>query len=332
MKRFYIFIFLFVCFFKSVAQDIHFSQFYHTPLLINPSLTGFYEEDMRALINYKDQWRSIASPYKTMAFSYDMPVFRNNWDHGYLGVGLAALNDRVGKFNWGLTQINLSLSSIITLNDKNKISGGFQGGIAQRSINSTELRWDRQFDGQNYNAGIFSGETQSFTSHLFGDLSAGISWCFAKIASNMTSNNHFKAIAGISLYHINKPEQKFYSTETIRLYSKLVLHGGAYIGIKNTNVTLIPSLLFLKQGAAQELNLGGIIRYKLKEESKYTGNIKGAAILIGGHYRVNDALIPLFMLEIANFAIGISYDINTSGLFRVSNGQGGMEISLRFVT
>ena len=36
------------------------------------------------------------------------------------------------------------------------------------------------------------------------------------------------------------------------------------------------------------------------------------------------------MLEVANFAVGMSYDINVSSLKVASSGKGGFEISLRY--
>jgi len=90
-------------------------------------------------------------------------------------------------------------------------------------------------------------------------------------------------------------------------------------------------LLFARQDPAQELNIGTMVRYQLKESSKHTGNIKGVAVSFGGYYRAGDAFIPAFMLEVANFALGVSYDVNVSGLTKASNGKGGMEISLRFI-
>ena len=70
MKRIGIIIFLAMAFttYKVVlSQDIHFSQSAsgRTPLIINPALTGIFKGDHRVLINYKDQWRSIDTPYKT---------------------------------------------------------------------------------------------------------------------------------------------------------------------------------------------------------------------------------------------------------------------------
>jgi len=74
------------------------------------------------------------------------------------------------------------------------------------------------------------------------------------------------------------------------------------------------------------------LRYEsLTEESKYTGFIKESAISFGGHIRVGDAFIPSVLLEIANFGLGISYDVNISGLKKVSYGKGGFEISLRYI-
>ena len=54
-----------------LAQDIHFSQFWMSPLIQNPANAGG-EEDIRAILNYRDQWKSIGTPYKTFNASFDM--------------------------------------------------------------------------------------------------------------------------------------------------------------------------------------------------------------------------------------------------------------------
>ena len=46
--------------------------------------------------------------------------------------------------------------------------------------------------------------------------------------------------------------------------------------------------------------------------------------------RVKDAIIPSVMYEMGNYAAGISYDFNSSGLKSVSSGRGGYELVLRF--
>ncbi|MGN6166347.1 MAG: type IX secretion system membrane protein PorP/SprF, partial [Flavisolibacter sp.] len=41
------------------GQDLHFSQFFNSPLTTNPANTGFIPDgDFRLGINYRDQWSS----------------------------------------------------------------------------------------------------------------------------------------------------------------------------------------------------------------------------------------------------------------------------------
>ncbi|HXC03151.1 MAG TPA: hypothetical protein VNZ86_00290, partial [Bacteroidia bacterium] len=85
------------------------------------------------------------------------------------------------------------------------------------------------------------------------------------------------------------------------------------------------------QGPSMELLAGSLIRYKLKQDSKYTGRNKGTALSLGAFYRAGDAVAATMLLEYSNYAIGWSYDINGSSLQSASHFRGGTEITLRFV-
>ena len=90
--------------------------------------------------------------------------------------------------------------------------------------------------------------------------------------------------------------------------------------------------MYFRQGPAQEIFFGGSLMYMLKEESKYTDYVKGAALSLGGYYRNKDAVVITSLLEFGNYALCVSYDINTSDLSTASSGRGGLEISLRFLS
>ena len=78
MKKLKIFIYVFVLTAsQSKAQDPSFSQFFSSPLNINPSLTANINADWRAIANFRDQWISPASPYATGTISYDTKMFQN---------------------------------------------------------------------------------------------------------------------------------------------------------------------------------------------------------------------------------------------------------------
>src|SRR5258708_13859549 len=71
------------------AQDLHFSQWFNSPLTTNPANTGFIPDaDYRIGANYRDQWSPIMSvPYRTMSIWGDAQVFRNRIENGWMGLG-----------------------------------------------------------------------------------------------------------------------------------------------------------------------------------------------------------------------------------------------------
>ena len=69
----------------------------------------------------------------------------------------------------------------------------------------------------------------------------------------------------------------------------------------------------------------------LKEDSKYTGYVKGAAFSLGGYYRNNDAFVVAAGIESGPYSVVASYDINVSKFKAATNGRGAFEITLRFL-
>ena len=93
------------------AQDIHFSQFYESPLLLNPAAAGSSPTDFRFVLNYKNQWKSIGTPYKTIALSYDQRFYLNKKKKGnHLGIGVNLFNDKVGLSTLTTNQMNLNVA------------------------------------------------------------------------------------------------------------------------------------------------------------------------------------------------------------------------------
>src|SRR5690554_5112482 len=115
---------------NSEAQDIHFSQFTMTPLQLDPSQAG-KGNDQRVIINYRNQWNSVATPFKTYGFSYDTHFNKQQKKDNFFGLGLAVYSDKAGDINLGLTTLNISLAYHIKLNQESHLSAGLQGGFIQ---------------------------------------------------------------------------------------------------------------------------------------------------------------------------------------------------------
>ena len=60
---------------STVAQDIHFSQFFNAPYAQSPANIGQFDGDYRAGAIYRQQWRSVTTPYSTFGIGGDAAHF-----------------------------------------------------------------------------------------------------------------------------------------------------------------------------------------------------------------------------------------------------------------
>lgn len=340
-------LYLVLCTSYSFSQDIHFAQFTNNPLTINPAQAGTTVW-IRATMDYRTQWSSITDPYRTMAFSFDQKL-KKRWARQIetifsqkktlffqgvsetgLGWGLNVFSDKAGTSKMSTTNGNLSLAYQLKIHDHQLFAFGLQGGLVQRSINYSELKWGSQYNGSTYDPNLSAGEDFSNANIVYPDFSTGILWSYKKNERYMRGNDQKDIFIGASVSHLNEPNYSFFGTKET-LYRKMIIHGTSLLGIKNTNYSLTPTLFYARQGSAREFFVGTLVRYMLKEDSKYTGYVKGSTFSIGGYYRNKDAVIVAAAFELANYTIGLSYDVNVSKLKTVSNGRGGLEITLRFL-
>jgi type IX secretion system PorP/SprF family membrane protein len=318
----------------SSGQDIHFSQYTLTPLILNPAQAGAYR-NFEVIANYKSQWSSISpNAFKTMMFNYDGRLMQKKWKKKWLAAGLTISNDKAGEGDMITTQANASLGYHACLSSRSTLGGAVLGGFAQRSTNYSNFAWDEQYQNGSYTTSNATGEVspqnyQNNDKFIYPDLGVGILYQYAKEEMYTSSNDMVAIHAGFAFFHLNQPAYSFYGSSE-KLYGKMTGHADILFGLKNTNLSLMPGFIYMKQGPSSEIYTGCFFRYKLREESKFTGFVKGTSLVVGTHLRVGDAFVPSVQLEIAEYTIGISYDVNISGLKNVTSGRGGFEIALRY--
>lgn len=306
------------------AQDWHFSQFDNAPLLVNPAAAGSYQGDYRANINYKNQWSSVATPYRTMAASADMPLLRNFNGYKMTGVGISFLADKAGKSGYGFTQINLNVSQAVSTGKFQEISLGLSFGYGQISANLSDLRWDNQYNGVEHDPSLSTGEGLYFPTSNYFDISAGIMARFFSRDLNETQ-------IGLSASHLTRPWQATLSDvndDVLRM--KIILHGKTEVPFTQISGRyLIPSIYLAQQGASTEIMAGVQMKTILGVQSRVTGYNNQNFLYIGGHYRYRDALIASVGYEWKSMLKAtLSYDLNFSTLLPASSSRGGIELSL----
>ena len=83
--------------FFAKAQDPHFSQFFSSPLTLNPALTGKFDGTLRVAGNYRNQWPAFNNVYTTSTLSVDFAILKKRLpDFDTWGVGILALTDQAG--------------------------------------------------------------------------------------------------------------------------------------------------------------------------------------------------------------------------------------------
>ncbi|HMQ46253.1 MAG TPA: PorP/SprF family type IX secretion system membrane protein [Saprospiraceae bacterium] len=312
------------------AQDIHFSQFYLSPLNLNPAMTGVMNCNIRLVANYRNQWASVlrSNAYNTYSVSYDQRIPVGRYD--YFGVGTTFWGDRAGEANFSTLTGKLSASYSKRMggyrSKANYLVVGAEAGVAQRSIDFLKLRWGLQHDGNGgYNPDADSGEADVFDrdNFIFADLAAGLLWF-----SVFDENNSL--YFGGSFHHLNRSNQSFNSEDEDLLYSRFTFHGGGEF-LMGDRFGLVPGVIVMSQGPSFEVNAGTSFKFLLGSRRLYQAFQLGLWTRISNKIEtgvLNDAAILSTRFDYENFSLGFSYDINVSPLRAASNSNGGFEFAL----
>lgn len=311
------------------AQDYHFSMFSEAPSAINPALAGVSYET-RVVANYKTQWSSVANKYETMAVSFDQTIKHKKLKGNYFAVAANIYKDVAGDAKMGTLNPNLGIAYLQKISKKMKLSGGVQSGFFYRTIDASNLRWDGNYNGYNYDPTRSSGEPNPPRSGFSSfDIGGGMNLNFIQSDKYISAKNAAKFDAGFSAYHYSLGKNSFLNTNE-KLKTRICAYFNGDFNIPGTINNIMPSILFMRQGPSTEIVAGAMFKFVIGDQSTYTSLKKSKAFSIGGYYRYADAIIPTFMFQYNTYAIGVAYDINVSALTPASKRKGGLEVMLRY--
>jgi type IX secretion system PorP/SprF family membrane protein len=325
-KQFHIFILLVFTANVVSAQDPSFSQFFASPLTLNPALTGKFNGDMRAAGNYRNQWPTVNKAYITSTLSVDFNILSDKLREGdRWGLGFLAMTDKTA--NGILTSNYFALSTAyhktIDEDGLHSIGVGFQGTYANRTLDGPRLHFvdGLQLDGSWLPSASEPVNLQVVTASYF-NMNAGILY-------NGSLNGSNAVYFGVAMYNINQPKASFLGADDYTVPSRITVHGGGYFPSANSGNTWYVSALYNRQATASELVFGGAL-----ELSASTDETNPVNVYIGSWARisnVSDAIIPYIGLDYGKFNLGMTYDVNVSGFKLASQSQGGIEISLIYI-
>lgn len=299
------------------AQDPVFSQYYTSPLFINPAFSGIALAPKISL-NYRNQYPGWPNAYSTFAAAYEQPIENLN-----SSLGLIVMGDAAGNGLLKTNRVSGIFGYQVRVNNGLAIKFGVEAGIIQSSIDWDRLVFVDQLDPR-------YGQEDQFGNPLISE--ELIPESLTKVIPDISVGMIFytsKFYGAIGVKHLNSPDESLLALNpnlNLGIPIAFSLQAGGQIILQEGNnrrpsTFLSPNLLFIKQGALGQINGGA-----------YAGFGKFFAGLWYRHTFSNpDAIIGLFGFRYGVMKLGYSYDITISKLSTVEGGTGGThEISLSF--
>jgi type IX secretion system PorP/SprF family membrane protein len=309
------------------AQDPHFSQYYASPLYLNPALAG-KDRDIAFSCIYRSQWASTGFPQNTGQISVLVPLVHANPRRLPLGgFGFSAFNDRAGEnLHFRSTGANAAFAYNFPAYDASRlITLAGQVGFVQKSLDAGQLRWGSQYDpflG-------FTGDKNPPAPGLITErttypvLNAGLMWYHNPRKTYKYTN--LSAFAGLAVSNLNRPDESLIANSRSPLPLLYKLHGGAEWNVSG-RFNLSPAILVMHQYGNYQLNLGSYLTYK-----GLTNPQNGPVYLVlGSWYRFGDAFIITTGIHGKQYAAAISYDLTASSLRYQNRSRGALELSLTY--
>ncbi len=301
------------------AQDLHFSQYFNAPLLVNPANTGFNPDyDFRVGGNYRNQWANVINnPYKTMSFWGDVQLFTNRFESGWVGLGGALYKDQAGSGNLTSTQGYVSVAYHQMLGYESLLSFGANIGAVNKRVDIGKLTFDNQWNGKFFDINTPSGETFAYNNVTYFDMQVGLN--YAWFASDRAYFN-----LGVSAAHLNRPRESFYAASSVADQQIPVRYTGFVNGnFKIGNEWILnPNLYVSKSATSYETVIG------MNANRNLSGEGGAKQLILGLYYRNKDAFIPMVGFQVNDLKITVNYDATISDLGSYNSRQGAYEISI----
>lgn len=274
-------------------QEPQYSQYMYNMMSVNPAYTGT-QQALNLLFLSRLQWVGLEGAPRSYAFSMHTPI-----NDKRIGIGASVLTDNIGPVS--TTYANFNYAHRVSLSEKLTLSMGLKAGVYSYNVNLTSLDINDNDD----------SFANNYDHKLEPNFGVG-GYLYAP-----------KFYFGVSVPTLIQTNLSSISTNSDQIDSDLKRHyffTGGYLVNFTDDWILKPSFLGkMVEGAPFSMDMTAQLIYKER-------------FWFGGTYRLDDALIFLFSMQVnPQLHLGYSYDLTVSGLSDVSSGSHEILISFDFV-
>ena len=308
-----VFIFLFGL--TTAAQDAHYSQYFNAPLSLNPAFTGYYDGKHRLATNFRNQWLGAGDPFTTATVSFDTRAMVNQLDKSILGVGLVLMGDRTatGSYNSNYASLSTAYHQALDEEGFQHLAVGFQGSLGARMLDYNRISFNDQFASRGFDLSLSNNENFVTRRANYVDFNIGLMYNYLK--------DRTRFFFGTSYYHLNQPKMSFLGNDESILPARATVHAGASF-LVGAQGELFLSGQFMNQAGVNNTTLGFAYGY-----SPYQSDDNNV-FYAGLFYRNQDAVYPYLGYLLNDIQLGLSYDINTSGIQTGNRRNRSFELSV----
>lgn len=294
----------------SFSQDLRFSQWHASETFLNPAFAGAAGRP-RVYLNFRDQWPDMPQTYVSYRAAFDMYL-----PSLHSGLGIFSSEDAQGNNVLTTTTAGIQYMYQARFNNTWALNTGLQFSYTQIQLNWYHLQFYDQIN-LLYGFNDAMGIPNSTSEIPPPDLSKGY---FDMGAGTLIHSDAF--FAGISVFHLTRPDFSFYGNGDGRLPMTVTGHIGYRLEGKSNRNPLIfsPFLVYTQQGDFTQAELGCYLRKSVLLTGLFvkhnTESLSDVVFLAG--------------LSKGIFSFAYSYDLATGALAGETGGAHEVSIILTF--
>lgn len=316
-----------ICSVGAFAQDFHYTQYFHSPLGVNPALAGSFNGSYRINGVYRSQYFGIAKDFAGYSLNVDAPIVRGIRKQDWIGIGLRLESNEAGRQNQKLNIYGLGASYHLSLDKKQTsvISFGLQYGTggysyttagdklaAQHLITGTQPSMDEL----DFIANNSASSTTTQSGGSLNDLSIGALYK----RKNPKSGSEFQL--GLGLDGVLNPNR-----------ASLGSQDGKGIGINaftsyefvlTRRASLTSGAYYYSNKKASAVNVNSILNYQMKPDNALT-------LHTGVGLRNARAGLIYLGASIKDIRVGVAFDLDLSSSSIITNSSKSIELAVSYL-
>lgn len=316
------------------AQDYKFSQFYNSPLNLNPANTGRINSLYRLVANYRLQYLPLQtpSPFNTFSASGDLGLFRDQLHDDIWGIGAVFTYDRQTAIQTNSFMISTAYHKSLGREKNHYLSAGFQIGFTQRTLDRGNLSFENQFDGRigAFDLNLPNREAFKSGKYFQPNMNIGLMWSsqFTKLIG---------VYAGFSMFNVIKSKDTFFKSDNERA-RRYNAHAGLVFNINN-KIMVSPNGMFMTQAKAIQWVAGTSVGVNLSGRDEPYRTAVSVGVWVDGNQKLKagdnamGSVIASVGFSFFGVQIGLSYDASLKkDLSKAVKTFGALEASIIYTS